>query len=808
MRIYLNNDWLFTEQYSEEFMRGDLQEGKTVRIPHTVKETPYDYFDESVYQMISGYRRELPVDASMKDKSLVLHFEAVGHGAEVFLNGEKIAEHSCGYTAFEADISDKVNFGGKNMICVRCDSRETQDFPPFGFVIDYMTYGGIYRDVWLEVREKTYIKDLFLKPVAMIIPRSNKVTIGNEITLAGVESADGYTLRQTVTPHGREGMSTVTEIALGKCEKKERQENVFLFDSFKENADLWSPDHPYLYDVKTELIYMGEVRDIYEVRTGFRNVLFNANGLYINGKKVKIRGLNRHQSYPYVGYAMPDSQQIADADILKYELGLNAVRTSHYPQSHAFIGRCDEIGLLVFTEIPGWQHVGEGPWKDQAVKNTEDMVLQYRNHPSIFLWGVRINESNDDDELYLRTNLVARALDPTRPTGGVRCIKKSNLLEDVYTYNDFLHDGTNKGCDRKKDVTSDMSKGYMVTEYNGHMYPTKTYDSELHRMNHMIRHAAVLDAVAAEDDIAGSFGWCMADYNTHRDFGSGDRICYHGVLDMFRNPKLAAAVYAAYQKDTPVLEVSSQMDIGEHPTGNIGEVYAVTNAEKIRFYKNGKFVRDYYPSESKFAHLPSGPVLIDDFIGDQLVEKEGFKPKQAELAKDILNYAAIHGFNSLPASIMAKAGTLMALYGMKYEDAYALYSKYIGNWGDSTAEYKFEAVNGDEVVKTVIRSAATELHLEASADHTELVEGKTYDVASVRISVKDQNGNVLPFFQGPIAVKVTGPAEIIGPKIISMRGGLGGTYIRTTGEEGEISLSLGGDQVQKIQLVFRVIKEK
>ena len=101
---------------------------------------------------------------------------------------------------------------------------------------------------------------------------------------------------------------------------------------------------------------------------------------------------------------MPDSVQRRDADILKYELGLNAVRTSHYPQSQAFIDRCDEIGLLVFTEIPGWQHIGDEEWQEIAVRNTEEMVLQYRNHPSVILWGVRINESQDNDKLYTRTN--------------------------------------------------------------------------------------------------------------------------------------------------------------------------------------------------------------------------------------------------------------------------------------------------------------------------------------------------------------------------------------------------------------------
>lgn len=131
------------------------------------------------------------------------------------------------------------------------------------------------------------------------------------------------------------------------------------------------------------------------------------------GKKVFLRGLNRHQSYPYIGYAAPESLQREDARIHQEELGCNAVRTSHYPQSQYFLDECDRRGLLVFTEIPGWQHIGDQPWKDQACENVREMILQNRNHPAIVLWGVRINESVDDDPFYIRTNAIAHELDPS-----------------------------------------------------------------------------------------------------------------------------------------------------------------------------------------------------------------------------------------------------------------------------------------------------------------------------------------------------------------------------------------------------------
>lgn len=141
--------------------------------------------------------------------------------------------------------------------------------------------------------------------------------------------------------------------------------------------------------------------------------------------------------------------QRQDADILKQELSVNAVRTSHYPQSQHFIDRCDEIGLLVFTEIPGWKYVGGEKWQEQAVKNTEEMILQYRNHPSIILWGVRINESEDNDPFYHRTNETAHRLDPGRQTSGVRYLQKSSLLEDVYASMTFRMKGTTEAAGKE-----------------------------------------------------------------------------------------------------------------------------------------------------------------------------------------------------------------------------------------------------------------------------------------------------------------------------------------------------------------------
>lgn len=798
-RVYLNNGWKFSETYSEEM----IQEGydayllKSIRLPHTCKETPFHYFDEQIYQMVSLYRKVIHAPCEWQGKCVLLTLEGVAHESEVFLNGKKIGGHHCGYTACTIDISSNLKFGEDNVLAVKVDSRESNNIPPFGYVIDYMTYGGIYRDVYLEVKNSSYLEDVFLKSELNLLPT---ITLQAEVEVHN--PVENLSIYQYIRPkNGGEYK------LLGK--QKIPFDNHKATLCFKVNdITLWNTENPQLYEIKTQLKQDEEILDEKIQNYGFRRAEFLKDGFYLNGQKLKIRGLNRHQSYPYVGYAMPKSMQRMDADILKKELGLNAVRTSHYPQSHDFLDRCDELGLLVFTEIPGWQHIGDEAWQAQAVKNTEDMVKQYRNHTSIILWGVRINESQDNDAFYEKTNEAARKLDSTRPTAGVRAHKKSSLLEDVYTYNDFSHDGKAPGCEPKKNITPNMEKSYLISEYNGHMYPTKSYDAEEHRMEHALRHANVLNAVAGQKDIAGSFGWCMADYNTHKDFGSGDRVCYHGVMDMFRNPKMAADIYACQQEEEIHLSVSSTMDIGEHPACNRGNTWIFSNADSVKMYKNDRFIKEYRGSAKEYQNLLHGPVLIDDYIGDAIAENEDFKPAQAAAIKDALNATALYGLSNLPKRVYLTAIKMMVVYGMKPTEAVVLYNKYIGDWGGTSTVYRFEAIKDGKVAKTVLKKPMKEVHLEAVPSHTDLKENTSYDVAAVRIKAKDEYGNVLPFYQEPLMLKTEGPIEVIGGNIISLKGGMGGTYVKTTGVEGTARLYIQNAQGKQVEIQFSIKNEK
>lgn len=765
-RINFNYDWQFNEVFSDSYLEvGNDNIFKTVSIPHNVKDIPYNYFDEECYQLISCYRKYFNADSAWKNKACVIEFEAVGHYAEVYVNGELVTTHRGGYTSFSTDISPFLKFGETNLLVVKVDSTERNDIPPFGGVVDYLCYGGIYREVYLNILDKEYIVHSRIASYDTL----NSPKIGIKLDLSG-----DFTSDIDAKLIDNEG-ATVTAFNISAVGEK----SIDIYENI-DNPKLWDIDNPYLYTL--ELTHNS---DTYSYRFGFREAKFTARGFYLNGKKVKIIGLNRHQAYPYVGYAMPKSAQYADADYLK-SLGLNLARTSHYPNSRHFLDRADEIGLLVFTEIPGWQHISKlESWRETTVQHVREMIYDGYNHPSIILWGVRINESGDDNKLYKATNAVAHELDNTRQTGGVRCIPQSKLLEDVYTYNDFIHNGKNRALTPKLIVTG--NKPYMITEYNGHMFPTKRFDHEKKRQEHLLRYARVINLSNKRNNTAGAIGWCMSDYNTHKDFGSGDKICYHGISDMFRIDKLAASFFRAQQDKYPVLEVTSNMEIGDVNGGQVGTVYMITNCDEVNLYKNGKLINTFdikaMKKDSEFKYLKHPPIVLDDIIGNQIIEENPFKmsKRACNKLKALLLSIKRHG---TIMGVMRKIFTAMGLmikYKLTIEDFTALFGRYATNWGDKSVSYKFEGVLGGETVVSE-KAACQYITLKAEADSTTLIENETYDVTRIVVTARSQTDTVVPYSFDAFNIETEGDIKVIGDTCTNLIGGARAFWIKSLGK--------------------------
>lgn len=774
-RIYLNDGWIFYPVWNDTCIRTSVAaEGQKVRLPHTTALMPYNYGDCNDYEKVCGYVRMLPIPEAFAGKDLWLIFEGVGHTAEVFVNGQSVARHYCGYTAFQVNIAPYIRLGCENRIAVKADSRESQDIPPFGGVIDYMTYGGIYRDVYLEVRDPAHIEDVFIRTRnqrtgagPLLLSGAARLLLSVRLSreafaaAGGTPALDGYI--QVSVFDTNDNCVGVTRQSLSRLQKKQTvlsensakapkaqdfETNMSRTATLKLRFDqihYWDVEQPVLYFAEVLLCRRGgKIIDERRVRFGFRDIDFREDGFYLNGRRLKLLGLNRHQSFPYIGYAAPRSMQRLDAELLKHELGVNAVRTSHYPQSQHFIDRCDELGLLVFTEIPGWEYVGSRRWQSIAVNNVREMITQYRNHPSIILWGVRVNESDDRDDLYIKTNQMARRMDPARFTGGVRCKKNSSFLEDVYTYNDFSYDGLGPALLAPKKAAG-RSCPYVVSEHTGHMYPAKMFDDEAQRLEHALRHARVLEAAFADTSIAGSFGWCMFDYQTHEQFGSGDGICYHGVMDMFRNPKLAAALYAS-QGGRGVCELASSVAPGDYAGTRPGSLWIFTDCDCVKAYREDVFLGEFYPDRTYFLHLPHPPVEI-------------------------------------PADV---------LYGKKR------------SWGFGAAAFYFDFIKNGRLCRRIVRRPAKKAYLDVWCSHTHLIEKDSYDMALLRIRAVDARGLLLPYYNEPVRIKASGPVKIVGPETISLKGGCFGTIVRTLGGSGAAKVTLFSGHMEPVEIYMNV----
>lgn len=718
-RIYLNDNWYFTRHYTENLLKKDtdISELEKVRIPHSVCELPYSNFDEMSVQQLCGYRRSLTVEDAWRSGHLILTFEGAAHEATVYVNGQQAVKHYGGYTAFSVDILPFLAEGSEQIITVRLDSRENLNQPPFGSVTESLTYGGIYRDVYLDIKDEYYIEDIY---TATPDVRAVDKILKAEIKL------NAYTDGLTLAAH----LDTWTEIPAENEEDLQHWDLKTADVHFRTScltytvpeAMLWDVEMPNLYVLTVELLKDGLCMDTRQVRIGFREAVFDGEGFWLNGRILKLCGFGRYQSWPYEGYAMPKSPQQLDADLLKFELGANAVRTLQGPHSQYFMDRCDEVGLLVIPEIPGWQFIGDTRWKKIAVRNVREMVMQYRNHPSVIMWDVRVSDSEDVDAFYYKTNRLAKELDVYRQTGGVRDFAGSRFFEDVYLYDDMSQDAGSVSIN-SENICQDASKSFILSGHHSLEETAAAGGTKLY-IGQMMQQAKVWRAVESNDSLAGSLAPKMTDYPISRRYSGGDGIAQSGVMDWFRNPKLTAALFKSQREDEPVCEAAA-------PVGD--QLIVLTNADHILLYCDNKLIDEFYPDEKDFRDLVHPPIIIEHLCD---ILHTGKNPKS--------HFAKYHAVT-----------------------------------------WKAEAVKDNNVIAETCISPAPEVKLQIMTDRQKLVEENSYDVATVHIEAVSENGQHLYEYETPLVLKTEGDIELVGPSVITMRGGFAGTYVRSLGRSGE-----------------------
>jgi beta-galactosidase len=723
----MNRNWRFSRAAAAGARMKDFDDSKFERvvIPHTNIRLPWHGFDDKDYEFVSVYRRHFKLPAEARGRHVFIDFEGVMTASTVWLNGIRLGEYKGGYTPFSFELTPNLDFDSDNVLTVEVDSTERPDIPPFGHQIDYLTFGGIYREVALRIVPSTFIENIFARPKDVLTPNP---TLEVDCFLQHLEPSRQALSLEITLRDGNQVLATGMQGVAPAAASADPVPHTVRLEKLGPVV-LWNLTQPKLYSVQVRLLSRSRVIDEDSRTIGFREARFTERGFELNGKVVKLRGLDRHQTFPFVGQAMPGRVQRRDAQVLRGNFKCNIVRTSHYPQSRHFLDACDELGLLVLEEIPGWQHIGDEAWKDISVDNVRRMIRRDWNHPSIILWGVRINESRDDHDFYTRTNKMAHQLDPTRPTGGIRNFEQSELLEDVFTINDFGFP-----------LRAPNHPLYLNTEFIGHTYPTKTIDNTERLTEHTLRHARVHNQLASNPQYAGGLGWCAFDYNTHSDFGSGDRICYHGVADIFREPKPAAGFYKSQcdPEEEIVLEPAFRWARGDESIAFTKGVVC-SNCDHLKFYIDDKLIAELDPDRSEFGNLQHPPFVL---------QLEPFRNAWGDLR--------IEGY---------------------LRDKLVIARKYSGKGIDQ----QFSVL----------------------PDDTKLIADGA-DATRVVLRVTDEFGAIRSLANDAIQLTVEGPCEIIGDNPFALVGGTGAVWLRAKEYAGRVRLTALHPTLGKREVDFEI----
>lgn len=525
----------------------DVTRWETVSLPHSHRIFAADLrgFDV-VGREVGWYRRSIDIQPDqLGGKKVFLVFQGAMQTTKLWVNGEPAGEYAVsGYDSFHFDITPYLH-AGRNLLAVRVDNTPRLDIPPDGAKTDFIQFGGLYRDVDL----------VFTDSVHITFPWEAKQA-GIRLTLPEVSASMAVVQVETVVRNagGKDVAARVETRILdrdGQVVKRMSDEvslsagqDLAVLQKSDPITDphLWSPDQPYLYTVESVVTVSGRVADSLRTPLGIRWVRFDKEkGFFLNGEPLELIGANRHQTWPFIGNAVPNRLHRWDAEDMK-SLGLNWVRLSHYPHDPDFLDALDELGLMALAEGPSWMDTPSKEWEDNLVKSFRSMIRRDRNRPSIIIWNACVNHKG-------RNSRLAEAAieeDPTRERG----------MDTVRTPMDF--GGSVSGG------------GALTIEHTGHTFATVRGDIR-REYKCAQRHFSKIGKAYQTPGNSGIAVWCMYDYNTfHNSRGS---IASHGISDLFRLPKLSYYWHKSELLDEPYLH-------GYAVTSR--ELHVFSNAEAVR----------------------------------------------------------------------------------------------------------------------------------------------------------------------------------------------------------------------------------
>jgi beta-galactosidase len=730
-----NRGWLFGGQY----VTGAEQAGYTdgafapVTVPHTVVPLSWGDWDHTTWENVFIYRKHFAGDGlTGPGRRVFADFDGVVCNASVYVNGVSVATNQGGYLPFRAELSGHLT-SGDNVLAVVVDARWLNvppDNPPGGTAsVDYLQPGGIYRDVRLRLVPPVFIADVLAQPVNVLTPARRHLRL--QVTLDAARVPGGAA---TVTAQLLDGSAEVARAATRVTITATGTSVVTLTMTGLEQVGLWSPASPQLYTLRTTLHPVpGSAAQphVYDVTTGFREAVFTTDGFYLNGDRQPIFGLNRHQHFPFLGLAACARLQRRDAEILKNELNCTMVRCSHYPQSPHFLDACDELGLMVWEETPGWNYVGDAAFQQLVLGNVHDMVVRDRNRPSVIMWGTRLNETANYVDLYAQTRQTADDLDGTRPTTGAMDIySTSDWAQDVFGYDDYH---SSDGAATLQPPLPGVP--YLISEAVGALDGSPTFrwtDSGAVLASQGVMHAQVHDIAQGGAGYAGLLGWCAFDYAS---LNGGMRIWLNlktpGVMDLFRVPKPGAGFYRSQvpSADQPVILPLFFWDYGpSSPVNGPGPDSAIaTNCDRLELFVDGRHLGTALPDTDSYPNLACPPAFAD---------------------------------LSVP--------------------------------GTGLPELRIDGYVGTTLAATVtMASDPARDRLGLTVDDTSIVADGS-DTTRVTFRALDAYGHQRPYVTGDVTLALTGPGVLVGdnPFAFGTYGGVGGAFVRSTvGGTGRVTVT-------------------
>ena len=554
-------------------------------LPHTVREEALFCSGGRNYQGECWYRRRFTVPEEYAGRDLLFELEAAMHRVDAWLDGRPLGVRMGGFLPMAFDLTG-IELGKEHLLVLKVDNSDMPDIPPGKDqgALDFCYFGGIYRDAWLHVMHPVH----FTSAVHAGRPASGGLfvhyrNVSAQSALVDVDahfencSTEKKDVRVQILLDG-ELVYTGSEISL------------LLGDEHVEKAHfkvdeprLWHPHHPNLYSLTARLISGEETLDETTERIGIREIEFRPEGFFINGEKLFLNGANRHQEYPYAGFAITDAAQKRDVRLLR-DAGIISIRTGHYPQDKAFMDACDEMGLLCVIPTPGWQiHPSSVLFDELSYENTRRLIRMNRNHPSACLWEPILNET-DYPEYFAKKQLeiVAEEMGQDAPWCG---------CDSHYAYAEHyqVHYGHRPTPGKPAYV---REYGDNWTEQFGPMTTLRRVRRGEHVSFYMGGEKALIRSaqehfehyatLRLDENLSGAAMWAGIDHNRGYDESEGAV----GMLDLQRLPKFQYQLYDAQQD---IALVGGKCFIANDWTADSPrDVHVYTNASAARLLLNGK----------------------------------------------------------------------------------------------------------------------------------------------------------------------------------------------------------------------------